>query len=207
MMPRDVARILVVASIACTAGAVALARVVVQESATSRPPTFNQEVAPILFGNCVSCHRPGDVAPMSLVSYEAARPWARAIKTKVLAGEMPPWPADPRYGEFRNTRSLTDAQIRTLAAWVDAGAPQGDGTPPPPPKFLEGWTSEMDRPPDQVIDAPLEFELPASGEIPVIRVWTKAPFSKEKFVEAIQVRPTNRATIHHASVFRAQLPD
>jgi len=143
---------------------------------------------------------------MSLVSYENARPWARAIKTKVLAREMPPWPADPRYGEFRNKRSLTEAQITTLVAWVDAGAPQGDGTPPPPPKFLEGWTSEMDRPPDQVIDAPLEFELPASGEIPVVRVWTKVPFSKERFLEAIQLRPTNRATIHHASVFRAQLP-
>ena len=111
-MPRDVARILVVASMACTAGAVALARVVVQESATSRPPTFNQEVAPILFGNCVSCHRPGDVAPMSLVSYEAARPWARAIKTKVLAGEMPPsrpCPTELRRPADRHRRSVVSA--------------------------------------------------------------------------------------------------
>src|SRR5205085_1432544 len=82
-------------------------------------PTFNRQVAPILFANCVSCHRPGDVAPMSLLSYQDARPWARAIKTKVAAREMPPWPADPPYGRFRNEHTLTDAQIDTLVAWVD----------------------------------------------------------------------------------------
>ena len=74
-------------------------------------PTFNQDVAPILFANCVSCHRPGEVAPMSLLTFDSARPWASAIKAKVLAREMPPWPPDPRYGQFRNAHVLTDAQI------------------------------------------------------------------------------------------------
>src|SRR2546423_6285845 len=79
------------------------------------PPTFNQDVAPILFANCVACHRPGDIAPMSLLSYQSARPWARAIKEKTLAREMPPWPAAPPYGRFRNEHTLSDAQVATLA--------------------------------------------------------------------------------------------
>jgi mono/diheme cytochrome c family protein len=169
-------------------------------------PTFNKDVAPILFANCVSCHRPGEVAPMSLLSYENARPWARAIKAKVLAREMPPWPPDPQYGQFQNAPTLGDAQIDTLVAWVDAGAPQGDGDPPPRPTFIEGWTSKMGRPPDQVIVAPFEFELPASGEIPVFTVWAKLPFRQEKFVEAIELRPANRALVHHATVFLGKLP-
>src|SRR5207248_410055 len=140
----------------------------------------NRDVAPILFANCVTCHRPGEVAPMSLLTYQDARPWARDIKTRVLAREMPPWPADPQYGRFRNQPSLTTAQIDTLVSWIDAGAPQGEGTPPAPPTFVEGWTSQMGRPPDAIIEAPLEFELPASGEIPAFSVWMKPPFSGER---------------------------
>src|SRR5262245_29173614 len=90
------------------------------------PVTFNKDVLPILQKNCQVCHRPGEVAPMSLLTYENARPWAKAIKSAVVSKQMPPWLADPRYGGFRNAPHLTDADIRTLAAWADTGAREGD---------------------------------------------------------------------------------
>ena len=93
------------------------------QSATA--PTWNKDVAPIVYANCITCHRPGEVAPMSLLTYADARPWARGIKAKVMAHEMPPWFADPRYGKFQNKRGLTQAQVDTLIAWADGGAPQG----------------------------------------------------------------------------------
>ena len=173
----------------------------------ARPgPTFNTEVAPILHANCVSCHRPGQVAPMSLMTFADARPWARAIKTKVAAREMPPWHADPRYGDFRNKVALTPAEIDTLVAWVDAGAPQGDGVPPPPPIFRDGWNPQMGRPPDQVIDAPFEFDVPASGEVPTFTIWIKVPFKDDKFLEALELRPSNPRVVHHSGLSLGSLP-
>src|SRR6266550_6056745 len=88
-------------------------------------PTFTKDVLPILQKNCQTCHRAGQIAPMSLVSYEEARPWARSIKTKVESRQMPPWFADPAHGQFANDRSLPQRDIETIAKWVDAGAPQG----------------------------------------------------------------------------------
>ena len=176
------------------------------QSAQASMPTFNKEVAPILFASCVSCHRPGEIAPMSLLTYEEARPWAVAIKTRVFAREMPPWPPDPQFGKFRKAHTLTDAQINTLVAWVDAGAPQGTGSPPRPPRLIEGWSSEMGRPPDQVIESPIDFDLPADGVIPEFKVLSKATYGRERFLEAIELRPVNRAVVHHASVFRTKLP-
>lgn len=209
MNPRPRGSAIAAAGITAVAAIYAMglgAGVAVEGAQAATTPTFNKEVAPILFAKCVSCHRPGDVAPMSLLSYENARPWARAIKTRVFAREMPPWPAAPPYGRFRNEHTLTETQINTLVAWVDAGAPQGDGAPPPAPRFVEGWTSQMNRPPDQVIEAPIGFDLPASALIPEFTVWSKASFGKERFIEAIELRPTNRAILHHARVSRAKLP-
>src|ERR1700730_8388437 len=88
--------------------------------------TFNKDVLPILQGNCQSCHRPGQVAPMSLLTYKDTRPWAKAIKTAVVGHKMPPWFADPKYGHFSNDRSLKQSEIDTLVAWADHGAPEGD---------------------------------------------------------------------------------
>src|SRR5580693_7558500 len=107
-------------------------------SAAQQPspgPTFNADVAPILYRNCVACHRAGEAGPMPLLTFAAARPWARAIKAKVLAREMPPWDADPGVGEFRNARLLSQSELDTLVAWVDSGALQGPGAPPQPPSF------------------------------------------------------------------------
>jgi hypothetical protein len=176
-----------------------------EPSAAATAPTFNQSVAPILYARCVGCHRPGEAAPMSLTTYEAARPWARAIKAKTLAREMPPWPADRQSAKFRNESALSDEEVATLAAWADAGAPQGSGTPPAAPRFLDGWSSAMNRPPDLVIDAP-DFVIPADGLIPEFKVWAKQAFGRDRFIEAVELRPTNRAAVHHASVFRARLP-
>src|SRR5215471_6628258 len=89
-------------------------------------PTFYRDVLPILQSNCQSCHRPGEVAPMSLLTYESSRPWAKAIKNAIVKKQMPPWFADPAYGHFSNERKLSARDIETISNWVDAGAPAGD---------------------------------------------------------------------------------
>src|SRR5215470_13822826 len=107
---------------------------------TPTAPTFYRDVLPILQSNCQACHRPGEVAPMSLLTYEQARPWARAIKTKTTDRQMPPWFADPDYGLFSNDRKLSAREIATLAAWADAGAPAGNLKDAPAARhFEDGW--------------------------------------------------------------------
>src|SRR5262245_29052335 len=110
----------------------------------TKPPaknlTFSKDVAPIFFKSCAECHRAGEAAPMSLLSYKDVRPWARSIREKVATREMPPWHADPNHGEFKNDRRLTQSEIDTITAWVDNGAPEGDPRElPAVPKFAEGW--------------------------------------------------------------------
>ena len=106
-----------------------------------RPVTFTKDVAPIVRDKCEACHRPNSIAPMSLQTFEEARPWARSIKTRVAARQMPPWHIDKTVGiqHFENDRSLTDEQIDTIVRWVDAGAPQGDPKDMPPPRT---WPDE-----------------------------------------------------------------
>src|SRR5947208_13624265 len=125
--------------------------------------TFAKDVAPILQNNCQGCHRPGEAAPFSLLTYEQARPWAKAMKEAVLLKKMPPWFADPHYGKFSNDRSLSQKEVDTLAAWADAGAPQGDPKDMPPPlDFVEGWAIPT---PDVLIEFPRAFQIPATGTI------------------------------------------
>src|SRR2546429_9321520 len=148
--------------------AVTLAAISTLRAATPAPaaavPTFTKDVAPIVFNNCTTCHRAGEVAPMTFLSYEDVRPWAKIIKTKVVAREMPPWGADPEHSlKMRNDRSLTKQEIDTIVAWVDGGAPKGsDADLPPAPKFAEGWT--YGREPDYVLEMPVEAQIPAEGE-------------------------------------------
>src|SRR5262249_5595622 len=104
------------------------------------PPTFNRDVLPVLQKHCQVCHRPGEAAPFSLLSYESARPWAKAIRAAVLSRKMPPWFADPKYGHFVNDPQLQDGEILTIVTWVDAGAPEGDAKDKPVPiEWREGW--------------------------------------------------------------------
>src|SRR5262245_10509029 len=108
-------------------------------AAQGTQPTFSKDVAPILYKHCTSCHRPGEIAPMSLRTYEDARPWARAIREKVTSGAMPPWHADPAHGKFSNDRRLSADEKQTLVRWVTAGAPAGDGKDlPAAPTYAEG---------------------------------------------------------------------
>ena len=111
-----------------------------QAAAPGPVPTFSKDVAPILFANCTSCHRPGEIAPMSLLTYQDARPWARSIASKVADGLMPPWHADPAHGSFINERRLTDAQKTTIARWASGGAPEGKAADlPAAPVYSDGW--------------------------------------------------------------------
>jgi mono/diheme cytochrome c family protein len=129
----------------------------------SRKPTFTKEVARILQKNCQVCHRPGEAGPFSMLTYEQTRPWAAAIREAVKTRKMPPWFADPQYGKFSNASALTQDEIDTLAAWVEAGAPKGDPDDMPAPmQFFEGWQIGK---PDLVFELPKPFEVPASGMI------------------------------------------
>src|ERR1700682_449096 len=123
-------------------------------------PTYTKNVAPIIQKNCQGCHRPGESAPFSLLTYEQARPWAKAIKAATLQRKMPPWFADPHYGKFLNDRSLPQREIDTIAAWVDAGSPKGDPKDMPPPReFADGWAIPK---PDAILELPTPFPVPAT---------------------------------------------
>jgi hypothetical protein len=170
-------------------------------------PTYNKDVAPILHRSCAGCHRPNQVAPMSLLTYQDARPWARAIKAKVRDRQMPPWFADPKYGKFANDRSLTPAEIDMLGRWADAGAPQGSGPAPVPPRFAEaGWSHPSGRPPDLVIELPIDWKIQADGELPNFNLYTPLPFSETKLVAATQVLPGNFEATHHITTAVRNLP-
>src|SRR6266545_6254486 len=157
--------------------------------------TFNKDVAPIFFKNCVECHRPGEAAPMSLLSYKDARPWARSIREKVLSREMPPWHADPRVGQFSNDPRLTQAEIDAITTWVDGGAKEGEPRDlPPAPKFVEGWGIGR---PDLILKMPEEFTLNANGPDEYQHFVIDPGFTEDKYVQMAEARPGNRRIVHH----------
>lgn len=160
---------------------------------------FTKDVAPILYANCVSCHRPGEIAPMALITYEQVRPWAKSIREKVSLGQMPPWHADAPHGKFLNDRRLSDRDKEILLSWVDGGAPQGDPKDlPPVPRFAEGW--EIGEP-DVMLSMPKAYDVPAKGTIAYQNFVVPTNFTEDKWVQAIEVRPGNRAVVHHILVF------
>jgi hypothetical protein len=166
---------------------------------TPNTVTFTKNVAVILQKNCQGCHRPGEPAPMPLLTYRQARPWAKAIKEAVLLKKMPPWFADPHYGEFRNDRSLSKADIDTLAAWADAGAPEGDPKElPPPVAFIDGWNIGK---PDVEFQMPNGFSVPASGAIDYQYVVVPTNFTADRWVQMAEIRPGSRAVVHHVIAF------
>ncbi|PYV13885.1 MAG: thiol-disulfide isomerase [Acidobacteria bacterium] len=161
--------------------------------------TFTRDVAPILYNRCVECHRPGEAAPMSLLTYQDARPWARSIKEKVTERAMPPWLAAPEVSHrFANERRLTAGEIETLAAWADSGAVKGDDRDlPPAPRFAEGWSIGQ---PDVVFSLPEEFSVPAEGTVPYKYFTVPTNFTEDKWVQAAEIRPGNRSVVHHIIV-------
>jgi mono/diheme cytochrome c family protein len=190
------------AALALIAGAVLFALPASRADETKSPAknvTFSKDVAPIFFKNCAECHRPGESAPMSLLSYKDARPWAKSIREKAINREMPPWHADPGTGQFSNDRRLTEAEINTIAAWVDGQAPEGDPRDlPPRPEIVEGWKIGK---PDLILQMPEEFTLEATGPDEYHFFEIDPGFTEDKYVQMAETRPGNRRVVHHINVF------
>jgi hypothetical protein len=167
-------------------------------AAQSEPPTFHRDILPILQANCQSCHRPGEVAPMPLLTYEQARPWARAIRAAVQSRKMPPWFAEPGYNHLANERRLSDRDIATITAWADGGAPAGrESDAPPPLRFNDGWNIA----PDVVVTMPKPFQLPASGTVNYKYVVVDTNFAEDMWIVAAEMRPGNPKVLHHGKVW------
>ena len=160
--------------------------------------TFTRDVVPILYENCVSCHRPGELAPMALRSYDEVRPWARGIRDKVVSGAMPPWFAVSRPGHFKNDSRLTQDEIDTIARWVDTGARQGDpGDLPEFQTFVEGWGLGE---PDLIVTLD-EVTVPAEGNDYCPDLSHTLDIPEKRWIRAIEVQPSNRKVTHHSVIF------
>jgi hypothetical protein len=172
--------------------------------------TFSKDVAPILQEKCQQCHQPNSIAPMSLITFQDARPWARSMKQRVLTRQMPPWHIDQSVGvhTFKNDMSLTDEQIATIARWVDAGAPEGNPKDLPPPKPLvtdNEWQGVRDGfgPPDLVVRSS-EYTMPAHHQDVWYRPMSDLPLSEPRWARMVEIRPTNlkgRKVLHHSIAY------
>lgn len=198
---RHVARVMVgmCALLVSLSGAVGSA----QTASGGDDVSFHKDVEPILQRSCQICHRPGAIAPMSLVSFEDVRPWARSIKRYVEAREMPPWFIDRRIGiqQFKDDPSLTDQEIATIAAWVDAGAPRGNvGDAPPPAEFpgLEDWRMGE---PDLIVSMPEPYMLPAEGPDVFPNILADPGLTEDRYIKAVELKPDARSlqVVHHAT--------
>jgi len=172
-----------------------------------RVPTFTKDVAPIFQEKCESCHRPDSIAPMSLITFQEVRPWAKAIRERVVSRNMPPWHIDKTVGiqHFANDRSLSDAQIQTIARWVDGGTPQGDAKDMPAPKkwadtSVWNFASQFGGPPDLVVKSPL-YTVPAVAMDAWFKPTVETGLTEPRWVRAIEIRPATvkgRRVTHHA---------
>ena len=177
---------------------------------TARAVTFSKDVAPIFQEKCQQCHQPNSIAPMSLITFENARPWAKSIKQRVITRQMPPWHIDPSVGvhEFKNDMSLNDRQIDTIVRWVDAGAPQGDPKDMPPAKPLvtdNEWQGVTDGfgPPDLVIRSS-EYTMPATHQDVWYRPMSDLPITEPRWAKMVEIRPTQlkgRRIVHHSIAY------
>jgi hypothetical protein len=162
-------------------------------------PTFNKDVAPILYANCATCHRPGEVAPFPLLTYQDASKRAALIAGAVAGRFMPPWKAEPGFGDFAGERRLSDAQITVIKDWAKAGAPEGvPAAKPEPPKFTDGWQGGQ---PDQVLTIPVKYSLPADGPDQYRCFVLPTGLDHDVYIDGSEFRPGNRRIVHHALVF------
>lgn len=165
---------------------------------------YSTVIAPLLQKRCVICHSPGNIAPFAMVDYQSVLEHAAGMKQQVMAGNMPPWHADPDYGKFKNNFSLTSAERATLIDWLDAGAPRAGtddpltNVPPPPSK----WPAELG-PPDQVITLPAQ-QIAATGSIPYRYIFANATNRQDHWLRAAVVRPSNRRVVHHYNVWEGR---
>ena len=172
----------------------------ISASSPVKEVTFNRNVAPIFYKNCAECHRANDIAPMALMTYKEARPWARSIREKVLTREMPPWSPDPKYGEFTNDHRLAQKEIDTIVAWVDQGAKEGDAKDLQTPEFssILGWRLGK---PDAVFDIGQEFKVAAGMPDTIMNFIVPTNFKEDKWVTAAEILPGNRKVVHHVIAF------
>ena len=175
------------------------------QTTSSDTPTFANDVAPIFFRECVNCHRPGQIAPMSLITYQETRPWARSIRNRVETRAMPPWHVDRNIGiqEFQNDPSLTDDEIATIVAWVDAGAPQGNPSDTPtPPEFAPADAWQIGDP-DVVVRFP-DYRVPATGPDLFGSLFADLDLDEDRYITAIQTRPVgdrSMRVLHHSAMY------
>jgi mono/diheme cytochrome c family protein len=169
-----------------------------KEGSLTGKVTFTRDIAPIFFKNCAECHRPGEGAPFSALSFKDVRPWAKSIREKVLSRQMPPWHADPHYGDFKNNRALTQQEIETVVRWVDDGAQEGDSKDlPPAPSFTDGWNIGK---PDMIIQIPEEHTYkPGADQYQYFDVATN--FTEDRYITQVEARPGNRKIVHHILAF------
>lgn len=161
--------------------------------------TYTKDIAIILQQHCQVCHRPGQVAPFALTTYKQASGWAPMIREVVDQGRMPPWSANPQYGHFANDPSLSAKEKETLFAWIDADCPEGDPADlPPPARFLDGWNIPRV---DQIVSIREPFTVPAQGVIEYQMFDVDPGFKEDRWIQAAEIRPGNRAVVHHCSVF------
>ncbi|MDX2033000.1 MAG: cytochrome c [Blastocatellia bacterium] len=169
------------------------------QTGSAAVPSFSREIAPIFMKNCMSCHRPGEIAPMAFTSYKEVRPWAKSIREKVARREMPPWHADPAHGEWTNDRRLSQREIDAILAWVDGGAPEGNPKEMPPlPKFATGWQIGE---PDVVFQMPEEFAIPAEGAVPYMYFTVPSNFKEDKYIAAMEARAGDLSVVHHIVIY------
>ena len=162
-------------------------------------PTFYKDVRPVLERHCQTCHRPGEIAPMLLLTYQQVRPYARAIRENVLQRKMPPWFADPAIGRFANDPSLTAAEIDTIARWADDGAPAGNPSDAPPPRrWPDAWNMPI---PDTVLTMPNPVQIPGNGDVEYTYEIVPTRFTRDMWVQSSEIRPLSREHVHHAVVY------
>src|SRR5687767_1100347 len=162
---------------------------------SKQPVTFSKDVAPIFYKNCAGCHRPNEIAPMSLLTYKEIRPWAKAIREKVADRQMPPWHPDAKYGEWENDRRLSQKEIDTIVRWVDGGAREGNPKDlPPMPKFASGWQIGE---PDMIFQMPVEFTVPAEGAVSYQHFAVATNFKEDRYIQALEARAGNLSVVHH----------
>ena len=169
------------------------------EDPRSQRVTYAKDVAPIFIENCVTCHRPGEVSPMSLLTYEESRPWAKSIREEVAQKRMPPWHAEAGVREYSNDRSLSDAEIDVILRWVDTGAQKGDDEDLPPlPTFSNDWTFGE---PDLVLAMEAPFQIAAEGDDEYRCFVLDPKFETDQWVDVVEVLPGNRTTNHHIVLY------
>jgi len=161
--------------------------------------TYARDVAPLLQRRCQECHRPGAIGPFSLLTYDDARKRTNRIREAVVEQRMPPWHADPRFGNFANDRHMSREETDILLAWIEQGCPKGDDQDLPPPRtFVAGWKIGK---PDAIFQMTEEFKVPASGVLEYLRFTVDPGFKKDLWVQSAECRPGNRAVVHHIVVY------